>query len=102
MVNKKIKTKWEIVIMKFEFLFVLLVFFTSLLLEFNAFAQQGTTQSRNVKKQVIDFEDQLVEGEVSRSELMLLLQKKQYNLGRLIELREDFLPEMRRAKSDVK
>ena len=53
------------------------------------------------KTQVIDFEDQLVEGDVSRSELLLLLQKKEYNLGRLIQLRENFLPELRRAQQDV-
>ena len=87
--------------MKFWFLLILLMFFSSLVWEFNAFAQQGT-QSGKVRRQVIDFEDQLVEGAVSRSELLLLLQKKQYNLGRLIELREDFLPEMRRAKQDIK
>lgn len=87
--------------MKFWLLLILLVFFSSLLWEFKTFAQQDT-QSEKVKRQVIDFEDQLVEGSVSRSELLLLLQKKQYNLGRLIELREDFLPEMRRAKQDIK
>jgi hypothetical protein len=48
------------------------------------------------KKTDIDFEDELVEGEVKKPELFYLLQKKQFNFKRLIKLREDFLPEMRR------
>lgn len=48
------------------------------------------------KKTDIDFEDELVEGEVKKPELFYLLQKKQFNFKRLIKLREDFIPEMRR------
>lgn len=87
--------------MKFWFVVILLTFFTSLLWNIELSAQQNSNGSKKVKRQVIDFEDQLVEGDVSRSELLLLLQKKEYNLGRLIELREDFIPELRRAQQDV-
>ena len=87
--------------MKLWFMFILLVFFTSFLWKVDLFAQQDSSGSKKVRKQVIDFEDQLVEGDVSRSELLLLLQKKEYNLGRLIELRENFLPELRRAQQDI-
>ena len=65
-------------------------------------AQSEGTKSNKAKRQVIDFEDQLVEGDVNKSELLLLLQKKRYNFGRLIKLREDFLPEMRRSEANVK
>ena len=42
------------------------------------------------KKQTkIDFEDELVEGELKKPELFYLLQKKQFNFKRLIKLRED-------------
>ena len=85
--------------MKFWSLFISLVFLMSLLFSFDAFAQKNNRKS---KKQVLDFEDQLVEGEVNRSELLFLLQKKRYNLGRLIQLREDFLPEMRRGRQKIK
>lgn len=55
------------------------------------------------KKQTkIDFEDELVEGELKKPELFYLLQKKQFNFKRLIKLREDFLPEMRRDADEVK
>lgn len=53
------------------------------------------------KKTAINFEDQLVEGELKKPELFYLLQKKQINFGRLIRLRENFLPEMRRSAEDL-
>lgn len=54
------------------------------------------------KKTKIDFEDELVEGELKKPELFYLLQKKQFNFKRLIKLREDFLPEMRRDADVVR
>ena len=54
------------------------------------------------KKSSISFEDQLVEGELKKPELFYLMQKKQFNLGRLIKLRENFLPEMRRGAEEVR
>ena len=53
------------------------------------------------KKVGVNFEDQLIEGEVKRPELMSILQKKQYNFGRLIKLRENFLPEMRKTTEAI-
>lgn len=61
-------------------------------------AQEGKGQR---KKQTIDFEDELVEGELKKPELFYLLQKKQFNYKRLIKLREDFLPEMKRDAEEV-
>ena len=55
------------------------------------------------KKQTnINFEDELVEGELKKPELFYLLQKKQFNFKRLIKLREDFLPEMRRDADEIR
>ncbi len=54
------------------------------------------------KKTNIDFEDELVEGELKKPELFYLLQKKQFNFKRLIKLREDFLPEMRRDADEIR
>ncbi len=62
-----------------------------------AFAQSG-----GKKETRIDFEDELVEGELKKPELFYLLQKKQFNFKRLIKLREDFLPEMRRDADEVR
>jgi len=54
------------------------------------------------KKATIDFEDELVEGELKKPELFYLLQKKQFNYKRLIKLRENFLPEMRRDAEEMR
>ena len=66
----------------------------------------GLVQSRSwaqeKKKATIDFEDELVEGELKKPELFYLLQKKQFNYKRLIKLRENFLPEMRRDAEDMR
>ena len=43
-----------------------------------------------------------MEGELKKPELFYLLQKKQFNFKRLIKLREDFIPEMRRDADDVR
>jgi hypothetical protein len=54
------------------------------------------------RKTSINFEDELIQGELKKPELFYLLQKKQFNFKRLIKLREDFLPEMRRTSEDLR
>lgn len=53
------------------------------------------------KSTSINFEDQLVEGQAQKPELFYMLQKKQFNYKRLIRLRDDFLPEMRKTSEDI-
>lgn len=66
-------------------------------------AKAGGGGGAKAKKQTkIDFEDELVEGELKKPELFYLLQKKQFNFKRLIKLRDDFLPEMRRDGEEVR
>ena len=63
-----------------------------------------TSASPRVKsdrKQSINFEDELVEGSAQKPELFYLFQKKNFNYKRLIKLRENFLPEMRRTTEDI-
>lgn len=70
-----------------------------------AFAQnkaQAHPSEKGKKETKIDFEDELVEGELKKPELFYLLQKKQFNFKRLIKLRDDFLPEMRRDGDEVR
>lgn len=81
----------------------------SLFLPFMALAQSMPTgdvsndsSGGNRKKQTVDFEDELIQGEVNKPELFYLLQQKQFNFKRLIKLREDFLPEMRRTSEEIK
>lgn len=62
-------------------------------------AQEGSADDKRTTS--INFDDELIEGEVKKPELMYLLQKKQFNYKRLIKLREDFLPEMRQTAEDI-
>ncbi len=76
------------------------------LLTGSAFAQQSASGSnppkaQGKKKTAINFDDQLVTGELRKPELFYLLQKKQFNFGRLIKLRENFLPEMRKTAEEI-
>jgi hypothetical protein len=74
-------------------LFSLVTLFVS-----SAVAQKGGADKRTTE---INFEDELIEGEVKKPELLYLLQKKQFNFKRLIKLRENFLPEMNRTAEDI-
>jgi hypothetical protein len=62
-------------------------------------AQTDTTAK---KRTAITFDDQLIQGDVQKPELFYLLQKKQFNFGRLIKLRENFLPEMRKTAEEIR
>lgn len=52
------------------------------------------------KKTTVNFEDQLIEGQTQKPELFYLLQQRNTNFKRLIKLRENFLPEMRKTAED--
>jgi hypothetical protein len=58
-------------------------------------------ENPKTKRTNVDFEDQLVQGEVKKPELFYLLQKKNFNFGKLIKLRENFIPEMQKSAEDV-
>lgn len=60
-----------------------------------------TTSTKEPKKQKLSFEDELIEGGAQKPELFYLLQQKNFNYKRLIKLRENFLPEMRRTAEDI-
>ncbi|MCB0408480.1 MAG: hypothetical protein KDD34_09765 [Bdellovibrionales bacterium] len=59
-------------------------------------------QQNKKRKATIDFEDELIEGEVKKPEFIWLMQKKQFNFKKLIKLRNDFLPEMRRTSEELR
>ncbi len=60
-------------------------------------------QAKNAtdRKQTLNFEDELVEGSAQKPELFYLFQKKNFNYKRLVKLRENFLPEMRKTTEDI-
>ncbi len=104
--------------MSVRILFFTTTLLSSIILGMGAFAQdtslsprvKSPTEKQNEKHSnnggdkrttSINFEDELVEGEVKKPELLYLLQKKQFNFKRLIKLRENFLPEMNRTSEEI-
>ena len=63
---------------------------------------QSKKKSKKKRKASVNFEDELVHGEVKGSELLYLLRRKQFNYKKLIKLRNSFLPEMRRSAEEVR
>ncbi|QDK46585.1 hypothetical protein ACLSU7_15725 [Bdellovibrio sp. HCB185ZH] len=61
-------------------------------------AQEAAKKER---KATLNFEDELVEGGTQKPELSYLFQKKNFNYKRLIKLRENFIPEMRKSAEDI-
>ena len=57
--------------------------------------------SKDPKKNVVNFDDQLVEGQTQKPELFYLLQQKNANFKRLIRLRENFIPEMKSTAEEI-
>lgn len=57
--------------------------------------------SKPPRRATLNFEDELVEGGTQKPELFYLFQKKNFNYKRLIKLRENFLPEMRKTSEDI-
>jgi len=53
------------------------------------------------KKTTVNFEDQLIEGQAQKPDLLYLLQKKKFNYKKLIRLRENFLPELRQTANEI-
>lgn len=64
-------------------------------------AQAAKGKPQGEKTKSLSFEDELVEGATAKPELFYLFQKKNFNFKRLIKLRENFVPEMRRTSEDV-
>lgn len=62
---------------------------------------QTPSLNTSAKRQSLDFEDELVEGQTQKPELFYLLQKKNFNYKRLIKLREDFIPEMKKTAEEI-
>ena len=68
---------------------------------FVAWPQGRVYAQQKQKRTNVDFEDQLVQGDVKKPELFYLLQKKQFNFGKLIKMRENFVPEMTKTAEDL-
>ena len=84
-----------------QLVYIFFLFFIPSFLWAQGTATKSSAASGDKKTTAINFEDELIQGEVKKPELMYLLQKKQFNFKRLIKLRENFLPEMNRTSETV-
>lgn len=64
-------------------------------------AASNAVRGKGEKVKNLNFEDELVQGAADKPELFYLFQKKNFNYKRLIKLRENFLPEMRKTSEEV-
>ena len=90
-------------ILKNKFLNLVGVLFLFLLLVFSTLAEakKGKGKRKRQKRVVIDFQDELLEGNVSNPSIFHLFHKKQIDYGRLVKFRKNFLPEMRRTAREI-
>lgn len=69
---------------------------------FSSVAKTNKGKQKRKKRVVIDFQDELLEGNVSNPNIFHLFHKKQMDYGRLVKFRKNFLPEMRRTAREIK
>lgn len=81
----------------------IIIIFVTLSLSHAAFAQSEaqSASAKSARKQTLNFEDELVQGNAQKPDLFYLFQRKDMNQGRLIKLRQNFLPEMRKTTEDI-
>lgn len=79
-----------------------IIFLISILISFSpmAFSDDNLVKIKD-KKATLNFEDELVEGSSEKPELFYIFQKKSFNYGKLIKLRENFIPEMRNTTESI-
>jgi len=81
---------------EFLYIFIIAIFFISV------FSEAKEPKKKFKKRVEINFQDELLEGNVSNPNIFHLFHKKQLTYGRLIQFRKDFLPEMRRTAREIK
>jgi hypothetical protein len=69
-----------------------IILMTFIMLGLSPFLQAQEKKDRQIE---INFEDELIRGDIKKPELFYLLQRKQFNFRRMINLRDDFIPEMK-------
>ena len=65
------------------------------------FVQVSLAQSVEARTTRLNFEDELIQGDVSSPDLLFILKSKNANYGRLLKLRDHFLPELNETKYDI-
>lgn len=73
----------------------------SIFLLVTLFSTSGMAQDQETRTTRLDFEDELISGDVSSPDLLLILRNKNPDYGRLLKLRDNFLPELRQTRYEV-
>ncbi len=60
-----------------------------------------SAQKRKGRVYTVDFEDEFIEGHVKNPTIFHLFNKQQLEYDKLVDLKEDFLPEMRRTAGEI-
>jgi hypothetical protein len=81
--------------------FIISLLFCFLFVNLAQAQDDSSETTKKEKKQTLSFEDELIEGGTQKPDLFLLFQKKNFNYNRLIKLRENFLPELRKSSEVI-
>ena len=65
------------------------------------FSVSAIAQDDEQRTTRLNFEDELISGDVSSPDLLLILRNKNPDYGRLLKLRDNFLPELRETRYEV-
>ena len=60
-----------------------------------------SAKKRKRKVYTVDFQDEFVEGHIKNPNIFQLFNKRQLEYERLVDLKENFLPEMRRTAGEI-
>ena len=59
------------------------------------------SKKKRRKVYTVDFQDEFIEGHVKNPTIFHLFNKQELEYGRLVDLKENFLPEMRRTAGEI-
>lgn len=77
------------------------VFIPLIVLLFQSVSYGQVNVNRSARTTQLNFEDELIEGNISSPDLLFILKSKNANYGRLLQLRDHFLPEINETKYDI-
>ncbi len=61
----------------------------------------SSAQKKKGRVYTVDFEDEFIEGHVKNPTIFHLFNKQQLEYDKLVDLKKDFLPEMRRTAGEI-
>lgn len=68
---------------------------------FLGFVNVSDAKEDDSRSEVLKFDNELIEGNVQQPELMYLLKQKNFNYKKLIKIRKDFIPELKKTSEIV-